>query len=114
MHCLWGIRNACATVEAIKLLLLCEVVDGLGEAVEPGVAGHQHQEAHGDHLHCAGEREILVKYKSLESHLQVPSVLFSGMVSSLHLSSFLLFSSTRFSFLARLFLGAFDLEDIFL
>ena len=47
----------------------------------------------------------------LESHLQVPSVLFSGMVSSLHLlPSFFLFSS-----LARLFLGVFDLEeDIFL
>ena len=36
------------------LVLLSEVVDGLEEAVEPGVAGHQHQEAHGDHLHCAG------------------------------------------------------------
>ena len=41
------------------LVLLSEVVDGLEDAVEPGVAGQQHQEAHGDHLHCAGDGEIL-------------------------------------------------------
>ena len=45
VHFLWGFTC---------LVLLCELVDGVGEAVEPGVAGHQHQEAHGDHLHCAG------------------------------------------------------------
>ena len=43
-----GVKHDC------WLVLLSEVVDGLEEAVEPGVAGHQHQEAHGDHLHCAG------------------------------------------------------------
>ena len=44
-----------------KLVHLYELEDGVGEAVEPGVAGHQHQEAHGDHLHCAGWGEISVR-----------------------------------------------------
>ena len=30
-----------------KLVHLYELEDGVGEAVEPGAAGHQHQEAHG-------------------------------------------------------------------
>ena len=103
------------------LVLLSKLVDGLCQAVEPGVAGDQHQEDHGDHLHCAGEGEMLAKYeerkKKLESHLQVPSLLFSGTVSSLHLPSSMPFSFRGFSIedsvLARLFLGVFVLEDIF-
>ena len=55
--------------------------------------------------------------KKLESHLQVPSLLFSGTVSSLHLPSSMPFSFRGFSIedsvLARLFLGVFVLEDIF-
>ena len=45
------------------LVLLSKLVDGLCQAVEPGVAGDQHQEDHGDHLHCAGEGEILAQYE---------------------------------------------------
>ena len=41
------------------LVVLCKVVDGLGEAVEPGIGGHQHQEGHGDNLHCAGGETLL-------------------------------------------------------
>ena len=37
------------------LVLLSKLVDGLGQAAVPGVAGHQHQEGHGDHLHRAGD-----------------------------------------------------------
>ena len=42
-HCCWW------------LVLLSKLVDGLGQAAVPGVAGHQHQEGHGDHLHRAGD-----------------------------------------------------------
>ena len=41
------------------LVVLCKVGDGLGEAVEPGIGGHQHQEGHGDNLHCAGGETLL-------------------------------------------------------
>ena len=61
--------------------------------------------------------EIWREKKKLESHLQVPSLLFSGTVSSLHLPSSMPFSFRGFSIedsvLARLFLGVFVLEDIF-
>ena len=61
--------------------------------------------------------EIWREKKKLESHLQVPSLLFSGTVSSLHLPSSMPFSFRGFSIedsvLARLFLGVFVFEDIF-
>ena len=53
-----GIHNS----QVSTLVLLCKLGDGLVEAVEPGVGGDQHQEGHGDNLHCAGgEKQSIVR-----------------------------------------------------
>ena len=53
----------------------CQLIllgDGLDEAVEACIAGHQHQGEHGDHFHCAGEGGMFCESltKNSEPYLQ--------------------------------------------